>query len=216
VPEAPINFANDPLTTTDVVIRFTWEQGVNNGGTNVIDFDVYYDQGAATATYVLLEATVVTEYYETTVALNAGETYSFKVTARNTVGDSVMSDPFSVLAAKLPDAPVSLANVAGITTGYQIGLSWTDGAYDGASPVIDYQVSYAEASSSTWIIFASGILEKSEIVTGLTPGVTYKFVVKSRNIVDFSVYSSEVSILAAQQPDAPTGLVNVPANTLAD
>jgi len=74
-------------------------------------------------------------------------------------------------------------------------------------------VSYAEASSSTWIIFASGILEKSEIVTGLTPGVTYKFVVKSRNIVDFSVYSFEVSILAAQQPDAPTGLVNKPAVT---
>jgi len=50
--------------------------------------------------------------------LTAGETYSFKVTARNTVGDSVMSDPISVLAAKLPDAPVSFANVAGITTGY--------------------------------------------------------------------------------------------------
>ena len=74
-------------------------------------------------------------------------------------------------------------------------------------------MSYAEASSSTWIIFASGIAEKSEIVTGLTPGVTYKFVVKSRNIVDFSVYSAEVSILAAQQPDAPTVLANVPLVT---
>ena len=65
----------------------------------------------------------------------------------------------------------------GKTTAYQIGLKWDDGSYDGASPVIDYQVSYAEASSSTFTIFASNILEKSEIVTGLTAGVTYKFVV---------------------------------------
>jgi hypothetical protein len=126
-----------------------------------------------------------------------------------------MSSALSVLAAKLPDAPVSLANVAGITTGSQVGLSWSDGAYNGGSPVIDYRVSYAESSSSTWIVFASGIAEKSEIVTGLTSGVTYKFKVQSRNVVDFSLDSSEVSILAAQQPDAPTGLVNKPAVTSA-
>jgi len=44
-------------------------------------------------------------------------------------------------------------------------------------------------------------------VTGLTQGTTYKFVVKSRNIVDFSTYSTEISILAAQvpaQPQTPT------------
>jgi len=44
-------------------------------------------------------------------------------------------------------------------------------------------------------------------VTGLTQGTTYKFVVKSRNIVDFSTYSAEISILAAQvpaQPQTPT------------
>jgi hypothetical protein len=45
VPDAPYNLANDPLTTTDMVIRFTWTQGESNGGTPVIDYTVYYDQG---------------------------------------------------------------------------------------------------------------------------------------------------------------------------
>jgi len=64
-----------------------------------------------------------------------------------------------------------------VTTAYSVGLSWTNGVYDGGSPVIDYSVSYAEESSSTFTVFASGILTTSETVTGLTPGVTYKFFV---------------------------------------
>lgn len=43
VPDAPINLFNDPAVTDDIVIKFTWTQGPSNGGTDVIDFDVYYD-----------------------------------------------------------------------------------------------------------------------------------------------------------------------------
>jgi hypothetical protein len=75
--------------------------------------------------------------------LIAGETYSFKVTARNTVGDSNMSEILTILAAKPPDIPLNLVNVPGLTTSTQIGLVWEDGLYDGASPVLDYQLSYA-------------------------------------------------------------------------
>ena len=47
VPEPPINLLNDPSVTSDSVIRFTWEQGLNNGGVDVLDYDIYYDQGSA-------------------------------------------------------------------------------------------------------------------------------------------------------------------------
>jgi hypothetical protein len=148
---------------------------VNVGGTAVIDYTVYYDQGSST--FVQLEAGVTSQFYSTSVTLSPGTTYVFKVQSRNSVGFSGDSAELSVLAAKLPDAPVSLANDAGITTGYQIGFSWSDGSYNGGSPVIDYQVSYTEVSSSTYSVFASGILTQSTTVTGLTPGITYKFIV---------------------------------------
>ena len=51
VPESPINLQNviyvlnDAQTTTDTSIRFTLDDGSNNGGAIVIDYDVYYDQG---------------------------------------------------------------------------------------------------------------------------------------------------------------------------
>ncbi len=53
-------------------------------------------------------------------------------------------------------------------------------------------------------------------MTGLKPGLTYKFVVKSRNIIGFSDYSESVTILAAQIPDSPTNLTNNPQVTSAN
>ena len=49
----------------------------------------------------------------TTVGLTAGETYQFKVTARNAVGDSGYSEVVSILAAKLPDSPINFLEVPG-------------------------------------------------------------------------------------------------------
>ena len=72
-----------------------------------------------------------------------GETYKFKVTARNTVGSSQESAVLSVIAAKVPDAPVNLSNMPEVTNAYQVGLTWAEGPYNGGSPLLDYQVSYA-------------------------------------------------------------------------
>jgi hypothetical protein len=55
----------------------------------------------------LLEAAVLTDYYQTNVVLVAGETYTFKVTSRNTVGDSNLSNEIVILAAKPPDVPIN-------------------------------------------------------------------------------------------------------------
>lgn len=45
--------------------------------------------------------------------------------------------------------------------------------------------------------------------------MTYTFVVQARNVINFSEYSTPIDILAAQIPDEPTDLVNVPTVTSA-
>ena len=88
--------------------------GASDGGTSVIDYTVYYDQG--TDSFVELESGVLTQYYLTTVSLTPGTTYKFKVTARNSVGSSLDSEVVEILAAKIPDVPVNLQNNAAATT----------------------------------------------------------------------------------------------------
>ena len=66
----------------------------------------------------MLDDAVLDKFYVTAVTLTPGVTYKFKVTARNTVGSSLYSAETLILAAKLPDAPLNLANVPGITSAF--------------------------------------------------------------------------------------------------
>ena len=68
--------------------------------------------------YTLLESEVTSAAYTTKITLTSGVTYSFKVTARNSVGISEYSSPVSILAATIPDPPLSLANNEIVTTAY--------------------------------------------------------------------------------------------------
>ena len=48
VPDAPISLTNDDTVTDATQIKLTWSDGASNGGTNIIDYFVYYDQGTST------------------------------------------------------------------------------------------------------------------------------------------------------------------------
>ena len=45
MPDKPINLQDDTSVTSDVQIRFTWQDGVSDGGTPVIDYTILYDAG---------------------------------------------------------------------------------------------------------------------------------------------------------------------------
>jgi hypothetical protein len=121
-PDAPINLENDPAITDAFSIAFTWIEGASDGGTPVIDFDIYYDK--AVGDWELLETGVPTLFYQSSVGLIPDQIYSFKVMARNSVGYSPLSEPVSIRAARVADPPEHLVNVPDITTAYQIGVVW--------------------------------------------------------------------------------------------
>ena len=104
---------------------------------------------------------------------------------------------------RIPDAPVSLANVPAQTTGTQIGLTWSDGSNNGGTPVIDYRVSFNGGSGSVYTTVESNIVTLPYRAVSLTPGTTYSFQVQSRNAFGYSPFSASVEILAAQIPDRP-------------
>jgi len=103
--------------------------------------------------------------------------------------------------------------VPDVTTAYKIGLNWAAPVFNGGSPLIDYSIWFDNASGSTFTQLVSGLTSLSYTASSLTPGLTYQFKVQARNLYGFSEFSSTVSILAAQIPDAPTLLANVPTIT---
>ena len=95
--------------------------------------------------------------------------------SRNAFGYSTsFSIVVSILAAKIPDAPLSLANNIAITASGIIGLTWSPGVYAGGSPVIDYQISYF-TGTNPYLVLASGVTIPSFTVNLLTPNMIYTF-----------------------------------------
>lgn len=108
---------------------------------------------------------------------------------------------------------MDLTNVPSITNANQVGLNWSPGIYNGGTRVIDYRLSYKESTDTEYTIYADSIAYLPYTVTGLTAGVVYNFKVQSRNIVNYSDFSDSIAVLAAQVPDAPTSLSDVPSVT---
>lgn len=97
VPDAPINLANNLGVTNRYTIGFTWDNGFSNGGSEVLDYRVSYDQSNG-IWVVVKEVTTLLEYV-TDMYLVEGRTYTFRVESRNALGYSIYSAELPILAA---------------------------------------------------------------------------------------------------------------------
>lgn len=77
IPDAPVNFENNAAVTDASKIGLNWLAGINNGGTAVLDYRLYYALEADA--YTLLESNILTTSYTTSVALTTGVNYKFKL-----------------------------------------------------------------------------------------------------------------------------------------
>lgn len=100
LPDRPINLADNAVVTHKTQIALTWEDGLEDGGSEVIDYRIWY--AVLPGDYQVLVTGVTDKSYIAT-ALVTGTTYSFKVQSRNYVFYSDYSDVVSILAAQRPE-----------------------------------------------------------------------------------------------------------------
>lgn len=81
-------------------------------------------------------------------------------------------------------------------------MSWSQGSENGGTPVIDFNIQY-KPLGGVFSDLALAITTQTYTAIGLDRGISYTFKVQARNAYGTGLYSSEVTILAAQVPDAP-------------
>jgi len=122
-------------------------------------------------------------------SLKYGSSIYVKVVAYNIYGDSVISDAGNgAVIYTYADSPLDLAETVEARTSSTITFTWSEGAENGGSSVIDYQVSYDNVVGP-FVVLASNIVDKTYTATGLIYGQTYTFRVKARNEFGYSAYS---------------------------
>ncbi len=110
-----------------------WADGLSNGGLPILDYLVTWQQAGKYENLAITRSTT-----HTLLDLTAGKTYSFKVQSRNAAGLSEHSSGVQILAARIPDAPVSVSSFFCFNQGTKISLKWSEGLYNGGSDVLDY------------------------------------------------------------------------------
>lgn len=93
------------LTSTSIQIAWTFDT-TKNGGTPIIDYTVYWDDGITGNIEVASLSTGLWGTFTTEVgSVTPGVTYSFWIVAHNYIGTGTASPKLSVTASQVPDAP---------------------------------------------------------------------------------------------------------------
>ncbi|WP_163161623.1 peroxidase family protein [Arthrobacter sp. Alg241-R88] len=170
------------------------------GGSPITGFEVVVSAGGSavrTVTGVPAAATsaVVTE-------LTNGTAYTFQVRAINEFGAGALSAVSNAVtpAAGAPGTPTSVAATAGINSAT---VTWTAPANDGGSPITGSQI---EVRTGTTVVTTATFTNAatSQVVTGLTPGTTYSFVVRAVNNTGAGAASAASNaVTTPNRPGAP-------------
>lgn len=98
-----------PSITLADRIGLVWVPPVFSGGAPILDYRLWFDDATGTDTFAMLAEGLHLDH--TTFSVRQGETFTFKVQARNDYGYGDFSAPVSILAAQppaVPSAPVTI------------------------------------------------------------------------------------------------------------
>ena len=172
-----------------------WTAPVSDGGSIVTGYTVTSAPEGLTCTTATLACTVS--------GLTNGNRYTFTVTATNTRGTGIASDPSNsaLPEANKPDAPTTVNATSGENATSTV--TWTAPASDGGSAITGYTVTAAPAETPC-------------VTTGTTctfPGLTndtsYIFTVTATNNIGNSSAVSNSATPVANVPGAPTAVNSV-------
>lgn len=177
----------------DASATVSWLEPATNGGRAVTGYVVTASDGA---TYESAKTSLLVE------GLTNKTAYTFKVVARNAIGESAPSAPSNeVVPYTVPGAVSEVVAEPGLG---KATVSWHAPDDDGGSPVTGYVVT---ASNGTTREVSTTSVEYE----GLTPGIGYSFTVAAVNAAGrgpWSPLSNVVTLFAA--PGAPTDVLALP------
>src|SRR2546427_9765989 len=171
-------------------VTLTWQAPSSNGGSAITGYKIYRSTSSGIETYLTTRGNV-TSYID--LGVTNGVTYFYKVSALNSIGESLQSNEASATA------PTNLVATAG---NGRIALSWHTASNYGGLPVTYYKI-YKSTSPGAEVYLTTRGNVTSYTDLAVTNGITYFYQVSSLNPVGESALSDESSTV---QAGSPTGL----------
>jgi len=190
VPEVPKNIAATPIAG---MVTVTWQAPDSDGGSAITGYNLYRST-IFDGSYSLIAS--LSGLTHTDIGLTNGQTYWYKVSAVNAIGEGANCTAVSVIPYTTPNAPTGLTAIPGNA---QVMLSWIAPADDGSS-AIDHYVIYRDGAD------VAHPTTTTVTISGLMNGHSYSFTVAAHNLAGISAQSTAASATILNMPSAPQAL----------
>jgi titin len=174
-----------------------------SAGGNITEYEIQKSDDAG-STWSAAATTIGTRTSVTIGGLQTGNTFLFRVRAKNVAGNSAYTaTTVGIVQTGKPSAPTGLTAIG---AGTSVVLGWADANPSGAL-VSTFNVQYSKDSGRTWLDFAHNPSTTPGItVTGLITGNKYLFRVAAVNPSGLSEYSATYSLSLGAPTTAPSSL----------
>lgn len=184
-PQSPPGVPGTPTATpAGGSATVTWAPPASDGGSPITGYSVQPFVGFFPLTPVVFASTATSQVVS---GLTNGVQYRFRVAAINAVGTGAASSPSNLVTPMVatPGAPSTPTAVAGVG---EVTLTWSAPLSDGGSPLVGYSVqAFVGYFPLAPVVFSS--TATTQVLTGLTPGVTYRFRVSAVNALGTGLQS---------------------------
>ncbi len=184
-PVAPTNLIATAVSSTQVNLSWTDNDNSETG------FKIERCTGAGCSDFVQITTAGANVNNYSNTGLSASTSYSYRVRAYNTAGDSEYSSTASAVTQALPVTPAAPTNLAAtVVSRSQINLTWIDNS----STETGFRIERCKGSTCTnfTLIATAGADVTSFSNTGLSANTTYRYRVYAYNANGNSGYSNIV------------------------
>jgi len=201
-----------PLNPTNITCEpsfngfyINWSEPIFDGYNDIIGYDVY--KSLNNGTLELLHDNIDSvSIYDTDII--PGQYVTYSVSAVNEIGES----QFSTISRKFivkPSEPRSIIVTEG--DGYCI-VKWDSPTSNGGAPILSYELYRNSTNNDFELIHMDHSLMKEYNDTDVINGITYKYKLKSKNIIGSSNFSDSISGKPYGIPDHPIVMINNSGN----
>ncbi|MBI5697800.1 MAG: fibronectin type III domain-containing protein, partial [Thaumarchaeota archaeon] len=195
-PDPPTNPIATAISSTQ--INIFWTAPTNDGGSSVNGYKIEYKVGSGS--YSILVANTGSATYYSHTGLTTGTTYTYKISAINSIGTGSPSSetsatPTSSSTGTYPGSPTGLTAVAASPT--QVNLDWSPPSNTGGYPITGYKIEYRVGGGPYNTLDANtGTTSTHYSHTGLTTNQVYVYRVYA--ITQFGTSQQPSSEVVAQ------------------
>jgi len=196
VPQAPTGLTANTISSSQ--INLSWTAPSNNGGSAITGYKIAQSTNGGSTWSTLVANTGASSTTYSNTGLTAGTTYTYRVSAINSVGTSTPSVTASATTTSntnltVPQPPTGLTS--SVVSSSQIHLSWTAPSNNGGSAITGYKIERSSNGGTNWgtLISNSGSTGTTYSNTGLAANTTYTYRVSTINSVGTSTVSNTAS-----------------------